>query len=156
MITYTDKHKLKAIRAYRKGRGGLLATARAEGVNLASLRKWVAGYNALGEAGVVTKRRRNYDPEFKLDVLRRMSEEGLSCNQAAALFNVRRLNQVAEWWRLYAAHGAAASQVGWKEEQTKKKKRRASARKKRHQLTISEAGRNCYAMSSSFGWRTPT
>lgn len=122
MIKYTDKQKLKAVKAYRKGRGGLLATARSEGVNVASLRKWVAGYNALGEVGVVTKRRRNYDPEFKLEVLRRMSEDGLSSNQAAALFNVRRLNQVAEWWRLYAAHGEAALRAGWREDQTKMKK----------------------------------
>lgn len=48
-----------------------------------------------------------------------MNAEGLSCNQAAALFNVRRLNQVADWWRLYSAHGERALRPGWKEEQTK-------------------------------------
>jgi transposase len=72
MIRYTDKQKLDAVKAYRKGRGGLLATAAAQGVNVASLRKWVAGYDSLGDAGVVTKRRSNYDPAFKLEVLRRM------------------------------------------------------------------------------------
>ena len=122
MIKYTDKQKLDAVRAYRKGSGGLLATARDQGVNVASLRKWVAGYNALGEAGVVTKERKRYDPEFKLEVLRRMSKESLSCSQAAALFNVRRLNQVADWWRLYSAHGELALQPGWKGEQTTMKK----------------------------------
>lgn len=122
MIKYTDKQKLDAVKAYGKGNGGLLATAGAQGVNVASLRKWVAGYNALGEAGVVTKRRSKYDPEFKLEVLRRMSEEGLSCNQAAALFNVRRLNQVAEWWRLYSVHGELALRPGWKGEPTTMKK----------------------------------
>lgn len=122
MAKYTDKQKLEAVKAYRKGTGGLVATAEAQGVNVASLRKWVAGYSALGAAGVVRKKRSHYDLEFKLNVLRRMREEGLSCNQVAALFNVRRRNRVAEWRRLYAAHGAAALQPGWKEEQTKMSK----------------------------------
>ncbi|WP_157103524.1 transposase, partial [Variovorax sp. WDL1] len=65
MIRYTDKQKLDAVKAYRKGGGGLLATAAAQGVNVASLRKWVAGYDSLGDAGVVMKRRSNYDPALK-------------------------------------------------------------------------------------------
>lgn len=122
MAKYTDKQKLEAVKAYRKGTGGLVATAEAQGVNVASLRKWVAGYSALGAAGVVRKKRSHYDLEFKLEVLRRMSEEGLSCNQVAALFNVRRRNRVAEWRRLYAVHGATALRPDWKEEQTKMSK----------------------------------
>jgi len=54
------------------------------------------------------KRRVIYDLDFKLEALRRMQDEGLSCRQAAALFNIRRLDLVAEWSRLYAAHGATA------------------------------------------------
>lgn len=118
MAKYTDKQKLEAVEAYRKGAGGLLATAQAYGVGFDSLRKWVAAYSAHGAAGVVTKKRRsNYGLEFKLEVLRRMKEEGISCRQAAALFNIRRLDQVAEWSRVYALHGAAALQPGWKEEE---------------------------------------
>ncbi len=83
MIRYTDKQKLDAVKAYRKGGGGLLATTAAQGVNVALLREWVAGYDALGDAGVVTKQRSNYDPVFKLEVLRRMSKDGLSSNQGA-------------------------------------------------------------------------
>jgi transposase len=117
MAKYTDKQKLEAVEAYRRGSGGLLATAQAHGVGIDSLRKWVAAYSAHGAAGVVTKKRgSNYDLEFKLEVLRRMNEEGISSRQAAALFNIRRLNKVAEWSRLYAVHGVAALQPGWKEE----------------------------------------
>jgi len=119
MIKYTDKQKLEAVRAYRKGTGGLRAIAEAQGVGSDSLRKWVAAYAARGSAGVVTKKRNNYDADFKLEVLRRMGDEGLSCRQAAALFDIRRLDQVAEWSRLHAAHGAAALLPAWKGEQKK-------------------------------------
>jgi transposase len=123
MTRYTDKQKVEAVRAYSKGIGGLRATAEAQGVGVDSLRKWVAAYAARGNAGVTTKKRSNYDADFKLEVLRRMADEGLSCRQAAALFDVRRLNQVAEWSRLYAAHGAAALYPGWKGEQRKMTKK---------------------------------
>lgn len=122
MAKYTDKQRLEAVKAYRKGTGGLRATAEAQGVHVDSLRKWVAGYSALGAAGVLKKKRSNYDLEFKLEVLRRVSDEGISCRQAAALFDIRRLDQVAEWRRLHAVHGAAALQPGWKQELTKMSK----------------------------------
>lgn len=51
--------------------------------------------------------------EFKLAVLRRMNDEGLSSRQAAVLFDLRRFDLAAEWSRLYADHGMAALQPGW-------------------------------------------
>lgn len=122
MATYTDKQKLDAVKAYRKGSGGLRATAEAQGVHVDSLRKWVAGYRALGAAGIVSKKRTNYGLEFKLEVLRRMDDDGISCRQAAALFDIRRPDQVAKWRRVLALHGAAALQPGWRQ-QTKMIKR---------------------------------
>lgn len=122
MTRYTEKQKLAAVTAYRKGAGCLLATASAHGVGVHSLRAWVAVYEANGKAGLVAKRLVIYDLDFKLTVLRRMQDDGLSCRQAAALFNIRRLDPIAEWRRLYAAHGAAALQSGWKWEQTRMSK----------------------------------
>lgn len=118
MTRYTDQQKLDAVKAYRAGEGGLRAIAKAHCVGYDALRAWVASYDVHGPSGVTAKRKINYDLEFKLDVLRRMREDGLSSRQAAALFNIRRLDQVAEWSRLYAVHGAAALQPGWKHEQT--------------------------------------
>lgn len=123
MTRYTEKQKLAAVMAYRKGAGGLRATANAHDVGVDSLRAWIAAYEANGKAGLVAKKRGViYDLDFKLEVLRRMQEEGLSCRQVAALFNIRRLDMVAEWNRLYAAHGAAALQPGWKWEQKRMSK----------------------------------
>lgn len=39
----------------------------------------------------------NFSVEFKLSVLKRMHEEGLSQRQTAALFNIRRFNVIGEW-----------------------------------------------------------
>lgn len=119
MTRYTDQQKLEAVKAYRNGAGGLRAIAEMHGVGFHSLRAWVAAYDAHGPSGLTAKKKVNYAFEFKLDVLARMRNEGLSSRQACALFNIRRLDQVAEWSRLYSAHGPAALQPGWKELQTK-------------------------------------
>jgi len=53
---YTEKQKLAAVTAYRKGAGGLRATASAHDVGVDSLRAWIAAYEANGKAGLVAKR----------------------------------------------------------------------------------------------------
>jgi len=113
MTKYTEKQKLDAVAAYEKGAGGLRATAEAQGVSVASLRKWIALFRARGKSGVMTKKRGNYDFEFRLSVVQRMEVEGISARQAAALFDVRRFDQVAEWSRRYADHGPEALRPGW-------------------------------------------
>jgi transposase InsO family protein/transposase-like protein len=112
MGKYTDQAKLAAVKDYCSGEGGLKSVARRHGVDATLLRQWVAGYRALGEAGVRTKKREffSYSAEFKLSVLERMREEGLSRRQAAALFNIRRFNVIAEWEHKFS-QGRAGSAV---------------------------------------------
>ena len=52
MAKYTDKQKLAAVKAYRKGGGGLRATAEAQGVHVDSLRKWVEIQSKGGGVGI--------------------------------------------------------------------------------------------------------
>lgn len=122
MTKYTEKQKLDAVEAYERGEGGLRAIAKAHAVGFDALRSWVAAHRSQGSAGIAAKKRANYEPDFKLLVLHRMAEDGLSCRQAAAIFGIRRHNQIAEWSRLYKAHGAAAMQPRWKEQQKKMSK----------------------------------
>jgi len=124
MTKYSERKKLEAVEAYEAGAGGLRATAEAHAVGVDSLRKWIAAYRARGVSGIVTKKRGNYDADFKLEVLRRMRDEGLSCRQVAALYDVRRFDQVAEWDRLYQQHGAAGLIPGRKGVRTPMEKSR--------------------------------
>lgn len=114
MVRYTQKQKLDAVNAYEGGAGGLRTVAEAHGVSFDSLRVWAAQFRAHGAAGIATKTRTNYDFEFKLTVVHRMRDEGISSRQASALFKISRRDQAAEWSRLYAAHGPEALRPGWK------------------------------------------
>ncbi len=75
MTRYTEKQKLAAVTAYKKGAGGLRATASAHDVGVDSLSAWIAAYEANGKAGLVAKRRTIYDLDFKVKVLRRMQDD---------------------------------------------------------------------------------
>ena len=107
MEKYTEKAKLAAVEAYCSGHDGLTATAKKYSVGVSSLRKWIAAYQANGIAGVREKRRELYSAEFKLEVLQRSHDEGLSNRQAAALFDIRNFNIIPAWERAYEADGMA-------------------------------------------------
>lgn len=104
---YSEKVRLAAVKAYLEGHRGMKATAEAHGVGFHSLRAWVAGYQAHGVAGIKEKPRKAYDPEFKLQVLARIRDEGLSYRQAGALFGVRRFDQIGAWERAFRQKGVA-------------------------------------------------
>ncbi len=107
MNKYSEQQKLDAVETYRSGDLGLRATAALHNVDVASLRKWVAAYEAIGIAGIQRKRRQTYDLEFKLEVLRKLKSDELSYRQAGALFNVRRFDSIAAWERAYKKDGIA-------------------------------------------------
>ena len=108
MEKYSEQTKLSAIDVYLSGQRGLVATAEQMGVGVSSLRKWIAAYEANGVAGIRVKRSGQwYDLEFKLAVLKRARDDGLSNRQAAALFNIRNFNIIATWERAYEAYGMA-------------------------------------------------
>lgn len=98
--------KLTAVEAYCSGQRGLMATALLHNVGASSLRKWVAAYQAQGIAGIRLKRREVYGIEFKLAVLQRIRNDGLSYRQAAAVFDIRHFNIIGAWERAYDREGA--------------------------------------------------
>jgi len=104
---YSEQIKLAAIEAYCSGQHGLSATALLHNVGVSSLRKWIAAYQVHGIAGIRVKRREVYDIEFKLAVLKRVLDEGLSLRQAAALFDIRNFNIIGLWQRAYDSEGIA-------------------------------------------------
>jgi transposase len=107
LVKYSEQIKLAAVKAYDSGKGGLKAIAAQFDVEVSSLRKWIAAYQANGVAGRRLKRRELYSIEIRLEVLRRVREERLSHRQAAALFNIRNFNVIGVWERRYERAVAA-------------------------------------------------
>ena len=107
MEKYSEDKKLAAVEAYCSGQGGLRAIAVLHEVDVSSLRQWVGAFKALGISGLRPKRRELYGIEFKLAVLQRVRDEGLSHRQAAALFDIRRFDIITAWERAFKKDGMA-------------------------------------------------
>ena len=103
-MKYSEKQKLAAVEAYMEGSHGLRGTAASVGVGFDVLRQWVAAYREHGKLGLQErKQHKRYAPEFKLEVLNRVRDEGLSYRQAAAIYDIRRSDMIGTWERAYAA-----------------------------------------------------
>lgn len=77
------------------------------GLDHSTVRKWIAIHAAHGLAGLA-KKFSQYDADFKLSVLRRMWDDGLSRRQTAAIFNIRNAGCLSDWERRYECGGIDA------------------------------------------------
>jgi transposase len=112
MGKYEEQTKLAAAHDYCSGHLSLKAVAKRHSVDVSSLRQWVAAYKVHGASGLRAKRKKCYSVAFKLSVLERVREDGLSYRQAAALFDIRRFDVIGRWERQYSEGGVEALSFG--------------------------------------------
>lgn len=77
------------------------------GIDHSTVRKWVSLHGEHGSAGL-SKKVSAYEAAFKLSVLQRMWDDGLSYRQAAAVFNIRNASCLSDWERRYDRGGVEA------------------------------------------------
>lgn len=104
MTKYDPAFKRSVVEAYVAEGGGAETIGRRFGIDASTVRKWLASFAEHGAAGLAKKYAR-YDGAFKLSVLRRIWEDGLSYRQAAAIFDIRNASCLADWERRYARDG---------------------------------------------------
>jgi transposase len=107
MSRHSEAFKRLVVDFYRGGERSSGEAAAEFGLDRATVRKWVASYAAHGMAGLA-KKFSHYDADFKLSVLRRMWDDGLSRRQTAAIFNIRNAGCLSDWERRYERGGIDA------------------------------------------------
>ena len=107
MAKYDEQFKLHAVRRYLSGQQSCEDVARTIGVDYSMLRRWAAAYQQHGQTGLVRPPKR-YTAQFKLEVLRRIEQEGLSDRQALAVFNLGDAGAIGKWRRRYDEGGMGA------------------------------------------------
>lgn len=100
MSRHSESVKRSIVERYLSGEESYASAGAIDGVDAATVRKWVAAYRAHGDGGLSGKYS-HYDAAFKLSVLERMWNEGLSYRQAAALFNIRNAGCLPGWEKRY-------------------------------------------------------
>ena len=144
MYKYSTSFKLSVVEAFLEGSLGSKRIGQRFGIDHSTVREWVAGYEAHGAASL-SKKFRHYDAAFKLSVLQRMWEDGLSCRQTAALFNLRR-RCLADWERRYKTDGIDALNRAAKEapDQYPSRQCRQKSGVLFHVAMIKRAAKNCW------------
>jgi transposase len=107
MTKYDERFKQRVVDEYLAGGIGAKELASRYGLAYSMVGRWVASYQAHGEAGL-RKKYSHYNAQFKRSVLEHMQREGLSCQQVGALFGIRNVSSVAQWARLYHEGGLDA------------------------------------------------
>lgn len=107
MSKYDLAFKLAVIAAYDEGGMSLREVGAKFGLGHSPVRQWIALYRHHGLAGLEAKHHR-YSAAFKLFVLQRIWDDGLSHRQAGVQFNIHNIGSIAQWQRCYDEGGAAA------------------------------------------------
>lgn len=107
MSKHSTALKQCVVDLYLGGEESYESTGCRYGIDHGTVRKWVASYKAHGAAGLARKFS-HYDADFKLSVLSRMWEDGLSYRQAAAIFDIRSASCLGAWERGYRRGGIEA------------------------------------------------
>lgn len=110
MAKYSEAFKLRVVQSYMSGESGFETTAQRYGLDHATVRRWVRAYQMHGVQGL-RRKFSHYSADFKLSVLQRIEQEGLSACEALALFNIRGGSGViSRWQRQYHVQGLAGLQ----------------------------------------------
>lgn len=104
-MKHTEQFKLSAVECYLQGTRGLQLVSREFGIEKSMLRRWVGLYRNHGNDGLAQRKPCPHDAVFKMSVLQHMWDNALSYTQAAAVFNVRNTQSVANWARRYREGG---------------------------------------------------
>nr|WP_267313865.1 IS3 family transposase [Acinetobacter indicus] len=108
MAKYSQQFKLEVVQNYlsNKNDDGFRKTANKYKLDRATIRQWVAIYQTLGEDGLKPQSHRiTYSTEFKLKVVLKILNDGLSLIDALRFFKLKEVGTLSTWLRKYQAHG---------------------------------------------------
>jgi transposase len=104
---YDERFKLLIVQQCLREDTSLREVARQHGLDESCVRQWRDSYRQQGALGL----RRKYihrSAAFKLMVLERMWQDGLSRRQASALFDIREQGAIGRWEKQYHSGGPSA------------------------------------------------
>lgn len=100
------EEKVKIVRMYQKGEISLPEAAQYAGVEKRTIHRWIAQYEAEGEAGFPPyQQNRVYAPELKLKAVREYLSGLCSLAEISKKYGLRSEKQLRNWIKVYNTHG---------------------------------------------------
>jgi transposase len=104
-VKYDYAFKLECVKLIIEQSHSCESASAQKGVHESIIRKWLMFYNAYGLDGLLPRKNRDYSIDFKLKVLKTISEQNLSLHQAYVKFNIPTRSIIAKWQRDFANFG---------------------------------------------------
>ncbi|KAB2327890.1 IS3 family transposase [Cytobacillus depressus] len=120
MSKFTLEEINEAVEHYFNGKETAKDIAKSLGINQSTFNEWIKHYEHNG-LSVYVKPYTSYTLEFKLNVLKYMTENGTSSYETAAIFNIPSPSNIRTWKRKLEAQGIDALQSKKKGRPTLKK-----------------------------------
>ena len=102
-ISYVKK--MEAVEKYKHGKGSLNSIAREYGVQMESLRQWIANYEAMGPSGLAVQQANNrYSVELKIAAIEAYLRGEGSQMEICKRYSIRSKTQLRKWITDYNGH----------------------------------------------------
>ena len=119
---YSYEEKLKAVMLVIKEHRSMESVAREIGCDRKAVNLWKTKYKHFGNKGLLSKKNKNYDAEFKLSVVKYMNENHLTFLETAMTFGIPEPTIVLRWKRKYEKEGGSSFMPDNGNEELRKRK----------------------------------
>ena len=104
-VKYDYAFKLECVKLIIEQDHSCESASAQKGVHESIIRKWLKFYYAYGLDGLLPRKNQDYSIDFKLKVLKTITEQHLSLHQAYVRFNIPTRSIIAKWQRDFANFG---------------------------------------------------
>lgn len=104
-VKYSYEFKLKCVELVVKKHLSCLLVSNQKGVCTSEVKKWVRFYNEYGKNSLLPKVNQSYSIDFKLQVLKEISENNLSLHLAHVKYNIPSRATVVKWQKDFITFG---------------------------------------------------
>ena len=104
-VKYDYSFKLECLRLVLDKHYSCVEVSKLKGVDESNIRKWVGFYNKHGKVGLLPRKNQSYNLDFKIRVLKSISERVLSLRKACVEFNIPSESVIIKWQRDFANFG---------------------------------------------------
>ena len=104
-VKYGYTFKLECVQAVLNEHQSCCSVSKQKGFSKSQLQKWVRLYNKYGGKGLLPSKNRIYSIDFKMRVLKSLSQEHLSLSKACLLFNIPSESTIIKWKKDFANFG---------------------------------------------------
>jgi transposase len=104
-VKYGYTFKLECVQEVLNEHQSCCSVSKQKGFSKSQLQKWVRLYNNYGGKGLLPSKNRIYSIDFKMKVLKSLSQEHLSLSKACLLFNIPSESTIVKWKKDFANFG---------------------------------------------------